>query len=148
MKRNYLETFIGSIVIIVAIIFSVVLFKVSNKKLNKETYKLSAVFDNIEGVSVGTKVKIGGVEIGSVIKQKLTDNYRIKLVMEIDNNVKIPDDSTITISTSGILGGKYLKVQIGGSDELLKDNDEFEYTQSTMDLEDILSRFLLNKQNN
>ena len=147
MKRNLVETGIGIFVICIAIAFSFLVIKVSDKKFNPETYKLSAVFDNVEGVGIGTKVKIGGVEIGSVKSQKLTNDYRIKVVLDIDKNVKIPNDSTITITTSGILGGKYLKVQVGGSDELLQNNEEFEYTQSSMDLEDILSRFLLNKSN-
>lgn len=147
MKRNLLETGVGIFVICVAIAFSFFVIRISDKKFNPEIYKLSAIFDNVEGVGIGTKVKIGGIEIGSVKSQKLTNDYRIKLVLDIAKDVKIPNDSTITIATSGILGGKYLKVQVGGSDELLKHNEEFEYTQSAMDLEDILSRFLLNKSN-
>lgn len=146
MRKSYLETIIGFIVIITTIIFAFMVLKISNKKLVEKTYTLIARFDNVEGISIGTKIKIGGLDVGSVKAQVLDEHYRIKLILKISYGIVIPDDSTIIVSTSGIIGGKYLKIQPGGSEEALKDKEEFEFTQSTMDLEDMIGRFLLNKK--
>lgn len=147
MKRGYFETFIGFFVIVIAVCFCIFVVKVTGKKMDINTYNIYAKFENIEGLSIGSKVKIGGLDIGSVSSLIIDKDYKVKLLLKIDSNVLIPIDSTITVSTSGLIGGKYLKVQIGGSDDFMKNNDEFEFTQSTMDLEEMVTKFMFNKAN-
>ncbi len=147
MKRGYFETVVGFFVVIIAIFFCVFVARVTGKKIDISTYNVYAKFENVEGLSVGSKVKIGGLDIGSVSSLIIDGDYKVKLLLKINSNVSIPVDSTITVSTSGIIGGKYLKVQIGGSDEFMKSNDEFEFTQSTMDLEEMVTKFMFNKAN-
>lgn len=148
MKKRKLETIIGITISLVAIFFTIFVFKTTNKKFNQETYTVFAKFTNVEGIGIGSKVKIGGMDIGSVKTQSIDENYKIKLTLKIFKDIKIPTDSTITISTSGIIGSKYLKIQAGGNDEFIEDNGEFEFTQSTMDLEDMITKFMFNKVNN
>lgn len=145
MKKNTVEIVVGVLVIIFSIVFVMFTMKITNKKLNEEFYRLYAVFDNIEGVNIGTKVKIGGIEIGEVEKLNIDTDYRVKLVLKIKKNMLLPVDSNIKIATSGLIGGKYLRVDVGGDEEYFKNNDHFEYTESTMDLEDMITRFMLNK---
>ena len=145
MKKNTVEIVVGVLVIIFSILFVLFTMKITNKKLNEEFYRLYAVFDNIEGVNIGTKVKIGGIEIGEVEKLNIDTDYRVKLVLKIKKDMLLPVDSNIKIATSGLIGGKYLRVDVGGDEEYLKNNDHFEYTESTMDLEDMITRFMLNK---
>ena len=145
MKREYFETFIGFFVIAVAIVFCLYVAKITNKKLNISTYNVYAKFENIEGLSIGSKVKIGGLDIGNISSIEIDNDYKIKLLLKIYSNIKIPNDSSISVSTSGLIGSKYLKVQAGGSDEYMTSNDEFEFTQSTMDLEELISKFMFNK---
>lgn len=147
MKRGYFETLVGFFVIITAIFFCIFVTKVTGKKIDINTYNVYAKFENIEGLSIGSKVKIGGLDIGSISSLIIDRDYKVKLLLKINSDVSIPVDSTITVSTSGIIGGKYLKVQIGGSDEFMKNNDEFEFTQSTMDLEEMITKFMFNKTN-
>lgn len=145
MKKNTVEIVVGVLVIIFSILFVLFTMKITNKKLNEEFYRLYAVFDNIEGVNIGTKVKIGGIEIGEVEKLNIDTDYRVKLVLKIKKDMLLPVDSNIKIATSGLIGGKYLRVDVGGDEEYFKNNDHFEYTESTMDLEDMITRFMLNK---
>ena len=145
MKKNTVEIVVGVLVIIFSIVFVMFTMKITNKKLNEEFYRLYAVFDNIEGVNIGTKVKIGGIEIGEVEKLNIDTDYRVKLVLKIKKDMLLPVDSNIKIATSGLIGGKYLRVDVGGDEEYFKNNDHFEYTESTMDLEDMITRFMLNK---
>ena len=147
MKRGYFETFVGFFVVAIAVFFCVFVAKITGKKIDVSTYNVYARFENIEGLSIGSKVKIGGLDIGSISSLIIDDDYKIKLLLKIDSSISIPVDSTITVSTSGLIGGKYLKVQIGGSDEFMKNNDEFEFTQSTMDLEEMVTKFMFNKTN-
>lgn len=145
MKKNTVEIVVGVLVIIFSIVFVMFTMKITNKKLNEEFYRLYAVFDNIEGVNIGTKVKIGGIEIGEVEKLNIDANYRVKLVLKIKKDMLLPVDSNIKIATSGLIGGKYLRVDVGGDEEYLQSNEYFGYTESTMDLEDMITRFMLNK---
>ena len=145
MKKNTVEIVVGILVIVFSIVFVMFTMKITNKKLNEEFYRLYAVFDNIEGVNIGTKVKIGGIEIGEVEKLNIDTDYRVKLVLKIKKDMLLPVDSNIKIATSGLIGSKYLRVDVGGDEEYFKNNDHFEYTESTMDLEDMITRFMLNK---
>lgn len=145
MKKNYFELATGITVILLSFIFITFVIKTTNKRVGQKTYILNAIFENIEGINVGTKIKIGGTEIGKVSNIKLEKDYSINVKLAINNGIKIPLDSSIKISTSGIMGGKYLKVIIGGDDTYLKKGDYFEFAESTLDLEDIITRFMLNK---
>ena len=92
----------------------------------------------VNPINIGTKVKIGGIEIGEVEKLNIDTDYRVKLVLKIKKDMLLPVDSNIKIATSGLIGGKYLRVDVGGDEEYFKNNDHFEYTESTMDLEDMI----------
>lgn len=148
MKINKLETLIGFLVIIFSVFFVFFTIKITNRSINKDYYRLSASFDNIEGVNIGTKVKIGGIEIGDVESFFIDANYRPTLTLRIKKDVQLPVDSNLKISTSGIIGGKYLKILVGGEEEYFVNGDSFEFTESTMDLEDLITRFMLNKASN
>lgn len=145
MKKNHFEIIIGIATIILSLLFVLFVMKITNKKIKRNTYTLNAIFENIEGINIGTKIKIGGTEIGKVSDIKLEDDYTVRIKLSINSWVDIPNDSSIKISTSGIIGGKYLKVMVGGSETYLQDGEYFEFTESSFDLEDIITRFMLNK---
>lgn len=148
VKKNYFELVIGIIIIFLSLIFTVFVIRVTNKKIIQDTYALNAIFENIEGINIGSKVKIGGTEIGKVSDIKLDGDYNIVVKLAINQGVRIPSDSSIKISTSGIMGGKYLKVIIGGDSDYLRKGNYFEFTESSLDLEDMITRFMLNKVSN
>ncbi|MDR2760489.1 MAG: MlaD family protein [Rickettsiales bacterium] len=145
MKKSYFETTVGFFVIILTVVFSIYFYKNFNRKTDKNYYNLYAIFSNIEGINLYSKVKLGGMEVGEVEDLILDGNYKIVLKLKIKNSFRIPTDSVLKISTSGIIGNKYLKLEAGGEDEVFLNGGYFQFTESAMDLEDMISRFMLNK---
>jgi len=110
------------------------------------TYQVSAHFSNVGTLSAGSPVKMAGVPIGRVLSVVAEpDKLDAKVILAIDNRYnQIPDDSSAAVFTSGLIGSQYVAIQPGGSPEMLKDGDEMILTQSAMQLEDLIGKFLVN----
>jgi phospholipid/cholesterol/gamma-HCH transport system substrate-binding protein len=104
-------------------------------------YTLYASFDNISGLKTGDQVQLAGVQIGKVVNIGIKD-YRALVVMRIDEGVKIDDEAIAAIKTSGIIGDKYVSIQLGPSDHYLKDGDAIRQTQSAFVLEDAIGQLI------
>lgn len=110
------------------------------------TYTVKANFTNVGTLSVGAPVKMAGVAIGRV-QSVHADPVKLnaEVVMAIDKRYnQIPDDSGAAVFTSGLIGSQYVAIQPGGSPEVLKNGDEMILTQSAMQLEDLIGKFLVN----
>ena len=142
MKRNVIETVLGAVVLIVAIVF--LGFSYSSASVGDvDGYAITADFSGTGGLSIGDDVQISGVKIGSVAKIQLRpEDYRARVTMEIKNDVKVPDDSAALISSESLLGGKYMELQPGGSEDMLKEGGHIEYTQAPQNLEQLLGKFI------
>ncbi|MFV0454250.1 MAG: outer membrane lipid asymmetry maintenance protein MlaD [Pseudomonas sp.] len=116
---------------------------------NTDSYKLYAYFDNIAGLTVRSRVTMAGVTIGKVTAIDLDrDSYTGRVTMEVQRNVDIlPVDSTASILTAGLLGEKYIGISVGGDEEVLADGDVIRDTQSSLVLEELIGKFLLNTVN-
>lgn len=110
------------------------------------SYVLKARFTNIGQLKLRAPVKLAGVRIGSVESIALDPGKLDALVrLSIDKRYNdVPDDSSAAIFTSGLLGDQYVGIQPGGSPDMFKDGDEFVLTQSSMQLEDLIGKFLVN----
>ena len=113
---------------------------------SNDTYKLYAYFDNIAGLTVHAKVSMAGVTIGKVTAIDLDrDNFTARVTLQLEKKVdNLPTDSTASILTAGLLGEKYIGISVGGEDTLLKDGGTIHDTQSSLVLEDLIGKFLLN----
>ncbi|KMM85853.1 phospholipid/cholesterol/gamma-HCH transport system substrate-binding protein [Pseudomonas taetrolens] len=111
-----------------------------------DTYKLYAYFDNIAGLTVRAKVTMAGVTIGKVTAIDLDrDNFTARVTLQLEKRVdNLPTDSTASILTAGLLGEKYIGISVGGEDDLLKNGGTIHDTQSSLVLEDLIGKFLLN----
>ena len=111
-----------------------------------DSYTLKARFQNIGQLKARAPVKIAGVRVGSVQSIQLERGKMDALVtLSIDDKYdNIPDDTAAAIFTSGLLGDQYVGLQPGGSPEYLKNGDELVLTQSAMQLEDLIGKFLVN----
>ena len=111
-----------------------------------DTYKLYANFDNIAGLTVRAKVTMAAVTIGKVTAIDLDrDNYMARVTLQLEKAVdNLPTDSTASILTAGLLGEKYIGLSVGGEDTVLKDGGTIHDTQSSLVLEDLIGKFLLN----
>ncbi|MBC9252141.1 outer membrane lipid asymmetry maintenance protein MlaD [Pseudomonas alcaligenes] len=116
---------------------------------SSDSYKLYANFDNIAGLTVRAKVTMAGVTIGKVTAIDLDrDSYTGRVTMEVEKRVdNLPVDSTASILTAGLLGEKYIGISVGGEEDLLKDGGTIRDTQSSLVLEDLIGKFLMNSVN-
>jgi phospholipid/cholesterol/gamma-HCH transport system substrate-binding protein len=114
-----------------------------------DTYKLYANFDNVAGLTVRAKVTMAGVTIGKVSAIDLDrDSYTGRVTMDVQKTVdNLPQDSTASILTAGLLGEKYIGISVGGDEALLKEGGVIRDTQSALVLEDLIGKFLLNTVN-
>ena len=104
-------------------------------------YSLYASFDNISGLKVGDQVQLAGVQVGKVVDIGIKD-YRARVAMRINQGVKIDDEAIAAIKTSGIIGDKYVSIQLGPGDRYLADGDTIRQTQSAFVLEDAIGQLI------
>lgn len=141
-NNNYFEILVGTFVLFCAAFFLLSSMK-SAKVKNTDGYSLIAKFDNIEGISSGSDVKISGVKVGTVTDQSLDEEtYRATLKILVKSSLKLPADSSAKISSEGLLGSKFLSIEIGSEEEFLKEGEEIEFTQSSVNFEDLLGKFI------
>lgn len=105
-------------------------------------YPVKARFGRTDGLMLGDNVRLAGMDIGRVVDAKLDEHFNAVMTMEIKDSVKIPTDSSAAIVSSGIMGNKYIEIEPGGDEEFLKPNDEFEYTQDAMVIEELVDRII------
>jgi phospholipid/cholesterol/gamma-HCH transport system substrate-binding protein len=147
MKQNTLETIIGAIVLIVAAYF--LIFALHNREHDKEgTYELMAQFSNVEGLAPGSAVRISGVKVGTVSKITLDPKSYLAMVhLAMQDGVLLPSDTLATVSSPGLLGDKYMSLEPGSADDMLKPGGVITDTQSAASLEKLLGQVIFSLQN-
>ena len=142
MRGVWAEFIIGTGVLIVAIIFAVVGFQRGGWGSASESYVLNASFRSIEGVTVGTDVRLAGVKVGKVSGISLnSESFRADVEISVDLGVKLPDDSAILIASEGLLGGNFVELQPGGSPFNFIAGDMIMDTQGSVSLLNLLMKF-------
>ncbi len=142
MQKNVLETLMGAVVLAVAGGFLFFAYKGSEVRV-EDGYQVRANFSNISGITLGSDVRIGGIKVGSVTDLSLdSETYDAVAKMSINNGTQIPKDSTASIVSSGLLGDKYIQISPGGDDAMLKTGDKIDYTQSSVNLEELIGKFM------
>lgn len=107
------------------------------------TYELSASFRSVEGVGVGTDVRLGGVKVGTVTALDLNpETFRAETKIAIDDEIILPDDTSVLISSEGLLGGSFVELLPGGSPFNIDPGGEILDTQSSVSLIQLLLRFV------
>jgi len=110
--------------------------------LGDRGYRLIAEFDDAGGVRPGADVMMAGVVIGRVEEVRLKDNEKALVVMRIRDGVKIASDAFASIRTKGIIGDRYVRITQGMEEEYLSDGDEIEETESAINIEDLVSKYI------
>lgn len=105
-------------------------------------YTVQAEFGNISGLRRGAPVQIAGVVVGRVAAIELGDRQRAQVTMSIDREVELTDDAIASVKTQGIIGEKYISITPGGSDLVLADGDWLMETESALDLEELVSKYI------
>jgi phospholipid/cholesterol/gamma-HCH transport system substrate-binding protein len=148
MSKNVIETLIGALVLGVAAWFLVFFMeKNTSVSIAGDHYSLIAKFEQADGISVGTPVRIGGVKIGVVTSESLDHStYSAVIKFSLDKKIQIPTDSTAKISSEGLIGGKYLSIVPGADDKMLNDGEELRFTQSSINLETLIGKMIFSKE--
>ena len=100
-----------------------------------------ATFNKIDGISVGTDVVISGIKVGEV-KEVFIENSYPQILFHVNKNLKISDDSSVSIQTDGLFGKKYLSIEPGGMDEYLRNDDNLSFTEDSILIQDLLNRII------
>lgn len=143
MSHNKTEVLVGGAVLAAAIGFSVYAAQSTGFSSGGAGYDLHASFRSLEGVSVGTDVRLAGVKIGTVTGMELnTETYRADTTLSVRNEIEIPDDSSIVVASEGLLGGNFVEIVPGGSLFYFAPGDEILDTQGAVSLISLLLKFV------
>ena len=148
MKNNYINFIVGVFVLIGLgglVFMSITIGGASFSDSDK--YILVTKFENSSGLKEGAFVEMSGVRVG-LIKSINYDPEEYESVVEIslDNSITVPDDSLASIRTSGIIGDRFVKISPGGSYENMIDGDEFIDTESSISIEELISKYMFSQE--
>jgi len=142
IPRRAAETIIGALVVIAAAL--VIVFAYSRSGVSVVGgYTVTAIFDRVEGIRVGSEVRLSGIKVGSVVAEKLDpDTYAAVLTLSIAKSVSLPADTSAQILTEGLVGGRYVDLQPGAEEKFLEPGGRITHTQSAINIEDLISRYM------
>lgn len=146
-RHNLVETLLGFGVLIVAGFFLVYLQNRTHGGLDGAGYSLNARFERVDGLSVGSDVQLAGIKVGTISSLKLDPaTFFAQAVIHIANPaIQLPKDSVAQISSEGLLGGRYVSIVPGGSDEMIAPGGNINYTQPPFDLVQALGEYIFTK---
>src|ERR1700729_2805928 len=140
-QNNIAETLIGAVVVAVAVAFlCFAYFRTGSGSLSG--YEVNAKLAKVDGLAVGTDVRLAGIKIGTVTDLTLDPRtYLVTVHMNVRNDVKIPVDSSLMVTSSGLLGSSYISITPGGDDKMLGSGGIIENSQGSVDLMGLINRF-------
>lgn len=144
MKKLSLEMVVGVFVIagFMAFVYMSLQFGEFSVFSTEKNYELVAEFNNISGLKRGAVIEISGVTVGKVSNIGLGENGQAKISLQLSEGVAITEDAIASIKTQGIIGDKFVQISQGGADEILKDGDWITETESAVDLEELVSKYI------
>jgi len=142
MQRNAIEPILGALVLVAAIAFLVFAYNKAGQR-SFSGYSLTARFSSIDGLETGSDVRIGGVKVGQVTDIAIDpETYLAMVKLTVAPEIKVPTDSVASITTEGLLGGKYLGLEPGVSDNMLKPGGLITHTEASVSLEGLIGKFM------
>ena len=143
MNSSRLEFFVGVFLILGFASFGWLALQLGEVSLfsGSRTYEIYAEFDNISGVKSGADVQIAGVVVGRVRAIILSSDDLARATLQLDNDVRLPVDSVASVKSQGIIGDKYIQISLGGDEELYAPGATVVDTESSVDLESLISKF-------
>ncbi|MDQ2091406.1 outer membrane lipid asymmetry maintenance protein MlaD [Marimonas arenosa] len=143
MAENTGEVLVGGAVLAVAIGFVIYAGQATGFATGTGGYPLSASFRSVEGVTVGTDVRLAGVKVGTVTDVELNpETFRADTTFSVVKGIEIPDDSAVVVSSEGLLGGNFVEIFPGGSPFGYQPGDEILDTQGAVSLINLLLKYV------
>jgi phospholipid/cholesterol/gamma-HCH transport system substrate-binding protein len=143
-ERSSLELSVGLFMVVGLLAISYLALRLGDIGLFKQdTYSLHARFVSSSGLNEGALVEVGGVRVGTVKKIQVDfDSYESIVTMALDPRIRLQEDAIASIRTSGIIGDKFVKISPGGSDTYLESGGEIYETESSINLEELISKYI------
>ena len=150
MKKISVETMVGVFVLIGLICVSYLTIKLGKMEwFGDESYLLHARFDSVSGLKTGAQVDLAGVEVGQVADIRLDTERQMAIVdMKIKKGVTLTDDVIASVKTAGLIGDKFIRLTPGGSERILNSGDMINDTESALDIEDLVSKYVFGNVEN
>ena len=147
MSESTTEVLVGAAVLTVAIGFLVFVSQATGFSSAKSSdYPLTASFRSGEGITIGTDVRLAGVKIGTISQMQLnSQTYRADVTLSVKDGILIPDDSSVVVSSEGLLGGNFVEIYPGASMDNFEGGDDIEDTQGSISLVSLLMKFVSGK---
>ncbi len=144
MEKRKKEFYVGFFVLTGLLCVAYILVALGEVNLfSNDRYKVFGYFSSVSGLKQGARVEAAGVPIGQVDSISIDRDRLVAIVVfSIDKTMELSEDSIASIKTSGIIGDKYVDISPGGSDILLEPGDEIENTESTLDIESLIRKFI------
>jgi phospholipid/cholesterol/gamma-HCH transport system substrate-binding protein len=140
-QNNVAEIVIGAIVVAVAVILLAFGYYAHIGRGAAAGYELNARMPKVDGLGEGTDVRLAGIKVGTVSELVLDPKtYLVTMHMRIRDDIQIPVDSSLLVTSSGILGSSYLSITPGGDDRMLAPGGYFENVQGSIDLMNLVGR--------
>jgi phospholipid/cholesterol/gamma-HCH transport system substrate-binding protein len=147
MQRNMLETLMGAIVLLTAVAFVSLAYEAANIR-GTDGYELEAEFGATGGLSIGDDVRISGIKVGRISRQELNPvTYAARIVMSLDERIRIPADSSARITAASLLGGNYLELIPGADEDMMQPGEVIFDTRDPVSLTDLLGKAVFSAAN-
>ncbi len=148
MSRINIESVVGLFLVIGFVCFAYLAVRLGDVNLfGSDAYHITAYFTSVSGLKEGASVEMAGVKIGRVSHIALDPKtYEAVVTLEVQPGVKIQEDSIASIKTSGIIGDKYVSIKPGGADTYVADGGIIEDTESALDIEELVSKYIFEKK--
>ena len=145
MKRFDTEVMVGLFMIVGILCLGYLSINLGKMEIiGSSGYQVYADFPTVGGLKLGAQVEIAGIEIGRVKGMTLQD-YKARVLMDIDEGVALQDDTIISIKSKGLLGEKYIAVQPGASDGIIQPGGRIRDAYPPVDIEDLIAKFAFGK---
>jgi len=146
MSRSPLRDLIAGLFVIVGIgAIAVLALRVgANPLLDRGSLHVYAIFDQTGGLKPRAPVEIAGVKVGQVVDVSLSDDYRARVRLDLRDGLQLPVDTSASIVTAGVLGDRYVSLQLGGDDRMLQSGEEITFTESAVILERLIGKMVHN----
>ena len=142
MNKKPVETIMGIVVLVVATLFMMFAYRVSDLQVVKG-YEIKARFLKVGGLNTGADVRINGIKVGTVISQEINPlDYMVDVGLSILPNIKLPEDSVISVAGDGLMGDKFIKIDPGKSEEKLMPGSEIKNVKDAKSLEDMVGEII------
>lgn len=146
-RRSLAEVLTGAVVLVVAAGFLAYAIAHSGRG-TAPGYTLYARFDHIDGLAVGADVRLAGVKVGSVRGATIDPKtYLVTVSFTVRSGIELPKDTSASITSEGLLGGNYLSLSPGGDEAMLRPGQTITITQSAVNLEELLGKFIFSASN-